>query len=383
MNLHGAVFFFSAEGSHDVGPYLASRTKFCDFDEEGSAYIEAEVERLSHVMDGNASLQHLAYIFYGYAEGVSDFLYCLSAAQGEYVTLYKYSSYARSVLASPTNGFSHFIVALFQAILVLAIDQQLCQRAGTDYTVQLGHIFSLSFDSSSHHSERSESRFAGVHHERIFSQVQAIEKGMYIFQCGQAYAGFARFLSVSHVDAMKSRSVETDIIHGRTAINFMFQELIIFLWKCFITGLCNAPWFFLVSIDPLAAHEIAHARIIISRKDRILCVRTCAQCINRAECDTFVGLGIHDFFKRLALQECVAGIHPFFIPWLFKFIKRYLWEIGFALRLFQNRFQFFIGKLSFLSFPGCFFGYFIHEIYPPLIILDNSTKTEISPPSGS
>ena len=235
-----------------------------------------------------------------------------------------------------------------------------------------GHIFSLCFDCGSHHSKRCQSRFAGIHHKWILRKIQTIQKGMYIFESGQRNAGFTWFFSVCHIHAMQSGCIEAYIVYRRTTIDFVFQELIIFLRKCFITRLCNAPWFFFVTIDFLAAHEISHARIVISRQDRILCVRTCTQGINRAEGDPFISLGIHQLIERLALQKSVARIYPFLVGWRCEFIKCDLWEIGFAFRLFQNRFQFLIGKLSFLIFRGCCFCYFIHEIVPPLIIYGHS-----------
>ena len=372
MDLHRAIFFFCTESLHDVRPYLTSCTKFCDFNEERSAYIEAEVEGLCNIMNGNASLQHFTDILDSNAEGICDFLYGLCAAQGEYIRSDEYCRYARCILASPANGLCHLVVCFFKAFLILAISQQLCQRACTDHAMKRGHIFSLCFDCGSHHSKRCQSRFAGIHHKWILRKIQTIQKGMYIFESGQRNAGFTWFFSVCHIHAMQSGCIEAYIVYRRTTIDFVFQELIIFLRKCFITRLCNAPWFFFVTIDFLAAHEISHARIVISRQDRILCVRTCTQGINRAEGDPFISLGIHQLIERLALQKSVARIYPFLVGWRCEFIKCDLWEIGFAFRLFQNRFQFLIGKLSFLIFRGCCFCYFIHEIVPPLIIYGHS-----------
>ncbi len=319
-------------------------------------------------MDRNASLQHFTDILYSDAEGICDFLYGLCAAQREYIGSDEYGRYARCILASPADGLCHLVVCFFKAFLILAISQQLCQRASTDHAMKRGHIFSLCFDCGSHHSKRCQCRFAGIHHEWILCKIQTVQKVMHIFESGQRNAGFTWFFSISHIDAMQSGCIKAYIVYRGTTIDFVFQELIIFLWKCFITRLCNAPWFFFVTIDFLTAHEVPHTRIVIGRQDRILCVRTCTQGIDRAKSDTFIRLGIHQLIKRLALQKSVARINPFLVGWWCEFIKCDLWEIGFAFRLFQNRFQFLIGKLSFLIFRGCCFCYFIHEIVPPLII---------------
>ena len=152
---------------------------------------------------------------------------------------------------------------------------------------------------------------------------------MHIFQSGNAYPVITRFFGIFYIDTFCRSAVNADIINRRTSVYFMLQKFIIFFRQCFITSLCNSPGSTLIPVHRCTAHIIAHARVIIGRKNIFFRIRACTLCINRAKGNSFVSIGIHDFIERFPFQKRITCIHPFFIGRWCKFVKLYLRKFGF------------------------------------------------------
>ena len=130
------ISFFSTECFHNSCPNHTQGTQFCDFHEEVSTLVEAEVQGVSNVMQLNAAFLHLTYIFNCSSEGVSNLLYCFSTAIGVSITVDENSAQLRSISFSKFNGFSHFIIQSIQRGFGFTGFYQLADRVAANNTAQ-------------------------------------------------------------------------------------------------------------------------------------------------------------------------------------------------------------------------------------------------------
>ena len=327
MNFNSTVCFFSTECFHNSCPDHTQGTQFCDFHEEVSTLVEAEVQGVCNVMQLNAAFLHLTYIFNSSSEGVSNFLYCFCAAIGVSITVDENSAQLRNISFSKFNGFSHFIIQSIQRGCGFTGFYQLADRVAADNTTQGFNIMTSALQSSYSQSQQIFSASAGVHHDRIFVKFQTIQQNAHIFNGSNVYANIAGFFCIFNVYAVFGCSIQFDIVNSGAFGNFFFQQLIVFSRQGFIASLCNAPGLVYITVNSCTTQEIAHTGIIVGRQNCISAFTS----INRVKGNALVVFGIHDLVKGFALQQCITCLHPFIPGGFGKFIKSYLREFGYFL----------------------------------------------------
>ena len=290
------VCFFRAEFLHDVCPDLAGCTQFSDFHEEVSALVEFEGDSLGNIVDIQTAFHHLAYIFNRYRIGVGNFLNAFRSAQGEHGTANQDGAQAGSVFLRPFDNAGHLVIQGIQTFSGLAVLYQFADRVGTDNTVQLFNLFAGSFQSGYRHCQQAGRAFAGIQHIRQFFQIQPVQHGVHVFQCGQAYALITGFFSIFYVNAGQGCAVNANMVNRAAFGNFKFQQFVVFLRFGEIACLRDTPGFVNVSIHRAPAQVVTHARIIIRRQD----VFPFTQRVNGVEGNAFIVFGVHHLVKRLA-----------------------------------------------------------------------------------
>ena len=327
MNLNSAVCFFSTECFHNSCPDHTQGTQFCDFHEEVSTLVEAEVQGVSNVVQLNAAFLHLTYIFNSSSEGVSNFLYCFCTAIGVSITVDENSANFRSISFSKFNGFSHFIIQSIQRGFGFTGFYQLANRVAADNAAQGFNIMTSALQSSNSQSQQVFSAGTGVHHNRIFVKFQTIQQNAHIFNGSNVHANIAGFFCIFNVYAVLSCGIQFDIVNSGAFGNFFLQQLIVISRQGFIAGLRNTPGLVYITVNGCTTQEIAHTRIIVSRQD---CISTFTS-INRIKGNPLVVFRVHDLVKRFTLQQCVACFHPFIPGGFSKLIKSNLRELCYFL----------------------------------------------------
>ena len=110
MDFAGTVFFFGAEGFHDIRPYLAGSTELGNFNVESGACIKCELQGLGNIMDIDAALLHFTDIFDSDSKSISHFLYSIRTAIGENIASDENGAELRRILSRPADRFRHFII---------------------------------------------------------------------------------------------------------------------------------------------------------------------------------------------------------------------------------------------------------------------------------
>ena len=327
MNFNSTVCFFSTECFHNSCPDHTQGTQFCDFHEEVSTLVEAEVQGVSNVMQFNTAFLHLTYIFNCSSKGVSNLLNCFRTAIGVSITVDENSAQLRSISFSKFNGFSHFIIQSIQRGFGFTGFYQLADRVAADNTAQGFNIMTGTLQSSNSQSQQVFSAGTGVHHNRIFVKFQTIQQNAHIFNSSNVHANIAGFFCIFNVYAVFGCSIQFDIVNSGALGNFFLQQLVVFSRQGFIASLCNAPGLVYITVNSCAAQEIAHTGIIVGRQNCISAFTS----INRVKGNALVVFGIHDLVKGFALQQCITCLHPFIPGGFGKFIKSYLREFGYFL----------------------------------------------------
>ena len=155
MNLCRAVCFISAESFHNICPNLACCTELSNFDVENCSCVKAEVDGTCYVLNGNTAFLHLADIFHCHSKGISDFLDCITAAAGEYVTSCHNGTQTGSIFSCPTDAFCHIIIVFIQRFTEFAVPDKLCYRVCSDHTMKFADIFSLSLQCRSYKCQQT------------------------------------------------------------------------------------------------------------------------------------------------------------------------------------------------------------------------------------
>ena len=271
MDFAGTVFFFGAEGFHDIRPYLAGSTELGNFNVESGACIKCELQGLGNIMDIDAALLHFTDIFDSDSKSISHFLYSIRTAIGENIASDENGAELRRILSRPADRFRHFIIQFFQRLVQLSSLDQLGNRVRSDNTFHFADIFSLSLQCRGYQCQHTERGSTGIHHKRDLFHIKTVKQGMHIFQRGNAYAYIARLFGIHDINAVGSGGINTYIINSGTSVDFMLQKFIIFFRQRFIACLGNTPWSAFIAVHRCAAEKISHARIIICRKNLISC----------------------------------------------------------------------------------------------------------------
>lgn len=312
-----AVRFIGAEGFHDVRPYFSGGAQFRDFHEEVRALVELEGQCLRHLVDRQAAFLHLAQIFHGDGIRIGHFLHAFRATKGEDVAADQDSAQARRVFAGPADGGSHFVIQRIQRLGQAAFAEQFAQGIGSDDATQGLDFTSSRLQGRHGHGEKPCAGFPRIEHIRDFLQLQAGQQGVHIFHRCQADARIPRFRGRRHVDSVQGRAVYTDMIDGAAAVDFEFQQIVVFPRLTQVAGLGDTPRLMDVAVYRTAAQIVAHAGIIVGRQNRVRILSR----VHRIERDAFVVLGVHDLVERLSFQQRLASLDPSFVRRRGKFVE--------------------------------------------------------------